>query len=263
MSISLKCLSVFAAIALAFVGCNNKPSNENPDGDVRSSNTYAVVVGVGNSKFAGDCPGAELDATRMYDVISQYAANTKLLVNEDATKSAVMNSIRDGVKNGGLFIFYYSGHGGSEPFPDTGVEEDDGRDEFYCFYDTYMRDNDMWNLIKNASGRVMIIADCCHSKTCFRAPVILDFSNQIPLGATTVENGSINLLVWSGCPDDTYSYGSATGGKFTNTILRYFNSGKSYDSLWNEIENDAELQKYEAVQRTIIGSGFGDKQIFR
>ena len=73
----------------------------------------------------------------------------------------------------------------------------------------------------------------------------------------------IAMLCWSGCPDDTFSYGASSGGQFTNAILRHFNDQKTYEALWNEIKNDKTLRMYENPQSTAIGSGFDGKCIFR
>lgn len=255
----LKSVLVLALALIGISGCKDVPQEES---SLRSSNTYAVVVGMDKSAFAGECPGAAYDAKRMYALLSRYTANIKLLVNEDATKAAVTRAITNGIKDGDLFIFFYSGHGGSEAFPDTGVEEDDGMDEFYCFYDTYMRDNDMWEMISESKGRVVLINDCCHSRTIFRSPSI-SLKSSMGLAAENGQDIQFSLLCWSGCPDNTYSYGSSTGGKFTNTLIKHFNSSYSYEYLWGLISRDDALLKFETPQETIIGEGFTSRQVFR
>lgn len=259
--------SIFAIAAAAFLtafglgGCKDVPE-VNPDIQ-KGSNTWVVTVGMENSKFAGACPGAGIDAERMTKLLGSYATHIKAFSSETATKAAVTKAMKEAAANAELFIFYYSGHGGSEPFADTGSEETDGKDEFFCLYDTWMRDNEVWDIIKNRKGRTMIIADCCHSQTCFRCPIIFDLCRMTSSRDVHIEQGSQNLLVWSGCPDDTYSYGSSTGGKFTNTLLKYFDLRKTYDYLWNEIESDSNLKQYEAVQCTKIGSGFEGRPVFQ
>lgn len=231
----------------------------------KATNTYAVVVGLENSRFAGACPGAGYDADRMYRLVSPYVGNNKVLLRDaNATKANVVNALRNAVArvNDGLVIFYYSGHGGSEPFPDTGMEEVDGHDEFLCLYDTYMRDNEIWNIINKSRGRILLMFDCCHSCTMMRNSM---FKIVPPLAYdhTITENCKFSMLCWSGCPDDTYSYGAPSGGQFTNALLRHFDARKTYEVLWNEIKNDKTLRAYENPQSTILGSGFDGKPIFR
>lgn len=250
------------ALALFFfiVGCK---TGEDIIGNHKASDTYAVVVGMEHSRFAGDCPGAGIDSTRMHNLLSHYASDLVLLQDAKATKAAVVAAIKHGVEQSGtgLFIFYYSGHGGSDPFPDT-KDELDGRDEYFCFYDTYFRDDEMWKLIQQCKGRFLLIADCCHSQTIFSLPSI-DMRRSMPMELRKRDANSVNMLCWSGCPDNTYSYGSATGGQFTNALLRHYTSDKTYDGLWNLIKNDSTLRQYEDPQRTIIGSGFGEARVFR
>ena len=261
----MKKFSVLAAMMLAFcatcVGCKTGAGN---DSVVKSTNTYAVVVGMENSRFAGECPGAGHDADRMFELLKGYSASAVLLRDSNATKANVVNALTRAIEKAGngLVIFFYSGHGGSEPFPDTGIEETDGKDEFYCLWDTWLRDNDMWKMIQKCKGRIMLINDCCHSCTIFRSPKITQ-TRSIPLSIALRRDNSFSMLCWSGCPDDTYSYGASTGGQFTNSLLRHFNSKKTYEYLWNEIKNDKVLRMYENPQSTAIGSGFVSKPIFR
>jgi len=260
---SLSRISLFASAlsVAALIGCTSVDTDSNDPSDRTNSteNTYSIVVGVENSSYAGSCPGALSDSKRMYNLIREYSRSTTLIQDAGATRQRVVEALRKSVQDagdGGLVVFYYSGHGGSNPFPDTGIEETDGKDEFLCLYDTYLRDNEIWDVISKSKSRVLCIFDCCHSRTCFRSPSFT-LSKALPLAATWKEDGPIAMQFWSGCPDDAYSYGSITGGKFTNTIIKYFKTGISYDTLWNLVEKDGSLQQYEKVQRTLMGADFG------
>lgn len=251
---------ISAVTAFVICGCADI-GVEVADSVQRGTNVSAVIVGLSQSQYAGECPGADYDARRMRSLLSAYAGRVIYLENAAATHKAVSEAFREAVKSE-LCIIYYSGHGGSSRFVDTGSEEVDGKDEYLCLYDRYMRDNEIWSIVSQSKGRVFLMFDCCHSKTMFRSPAIT-FSCALPFSATSHESGDVNLMVWSGCPDDTYSYGSESGGEFTNALLRHFAPTKTYDCLWNEIESDTALRKFEAVQRTIIGSGFTAKPVFR
>ena len=249
------------SLCAVLVGCKHE---ETYVVAAKSTNTYVVVVGMENSKFAGSCPGAGYDADRMYKLLSQYTSNIVLFRDSNATKANVANALKSAITqaNDGLVIFYYSGHGGSEPFPDTGIEETDGHDEFLCLWDTYMRDNEIWNLINKSRGRFFMLTDSCHSETQFRNPVfritpILSFDHELR------EDRTFSLLCWSGCPDKDYSYGASTGGQFTNALLRHFYKNLSYEQLWALIKNDKTLRAYENPQSTVLGNGFTAKPIFR
>ena len=232
---------------------------------VRTNSTYVVVVGMENSKMAGRCDGAGMDAERMYNLLSRYTPNIVKFRDNQATKSTVVNALKQAIddsKDDGLVIFFYSGHGGSDPFSDTGMEETDGKDEYLLLWDTYLRDNEIWNIISKSKSRVMMVVDACHSQSIMRSS---GFSLNPPLAwdHNMSDNVNFSLLCWSGCPDDTYSYGSSSGGQFTNALLRHFNGNKTYEQLWNEIKNDKTLRSYENPQSTVIGKGFEGKEVFR
>lgn len=257
-----KLIGLLAVVFLVgYSGCKTD-GNVNPS--TKSATTSIVVVGMENSRFAGECPGAGYDADRMAKILAQFSTNVVLLRDGAATKSAVVNALTKAIETAGdgLVIFFYSGHGGSDPFHDTGTEEEDGKDEYYCFYDTYMRDNEMWQMIQKCEGRIMLINDCCHSKTLYRSPKIT-LKATMPLAYAANARAAKSMLCWSGCPDNTYSYGSSTGGQFTNALLRHFGENKTYEALWNEIKNDRTLRQYEDPQKTVIGNGFDGKLIFR
>ena len=73
----------------------------------------------------------------------------------------------------------------------------------------------------------------------------------------------VSMLCWSGCPDDTFSYGSDRGGEFTNTLLEKFKRGQTYKELWEKIVEDKSLQEFEIVQETVVGGDFRDREAFR
>lgn len=256
--------SIVMLVGMVATGCKHNTENSETEittvDSAKATATYAVVIGMENSRFAGSCPGAALDADRMYEVIKAEAKHTVLLKDQSATKAKVAAAIAEGIEKSGdgLFILYYSGHGGSEPFADTGIEESDGRDEFLCLYDTYMRDNEIWRLISKSKGRVFLCFDACHSQTMFAVPCV---RMAPPLGFDHKLTGSakFSMLCWSGCPDANYSYGAATGGQLTNTLLKFYHPGVTYEQLWKYIKNDRNLQYYENPQSTVIGDGFDDR----
>ena len=234
----------------------------------KSTNTSAVIIGMETSKFAGDCPGEKIDSQRMKALVGQYTDDVAYFSDETATHDAVKAAMVKAIAKGGLTIIYYSGHGGSQKFWDTGAEEVDGQDEFLCLYDTYMRDNEIWSIISKSQGRVWLVFDCCHSATMFRVPCFtmraaMQFTRDGARESGQRDGDGFSMLCWSGCPDDTYSYGSTTGGQFTNALLRHFAANKSYEYLWSEIKADSTLKKYEDCQQTVIGTGFTGKAVFR
>lgn len=250
---------VAAGIATIVAGCHTEDANIDVD---PSNTTYVVTVGMENSAKFGSCPGAEYDATRMTSLLKNYTPNVVSFISSEANKAKVVTAMKEAVAKAELFIFYYSGHGTTSNSGNPA--ETDGQDELLCLNDDYFLDDDIWEIISQSKGRVMLVFDCCHSKTMYRAKNPITFAKQFKaLKATTNETGPINMICWSGCPDDTYSYGSSSGGEMTNSLLRHFDANKSYKELWTEMEADDTLQSYEEIQCTIMGADFGDTKVFQ
>lgn len=241
-------IAVFAAFTLA--GCINGQGG----GTGKAS---AVVVGVENG-FAGKCDGALKDATDMTETLRPYSSNLTTLKDKQATASAVIAAMEKAVQSD-LAIIYFSGHGGSQPSTDE--FETDGRDEFICCYDTGVVDNRIWEVVRMAKGRVFFIFDCCHSETMFRSPGIKFFektNNAFKAGAQP------KMLCWSGCPDSSYSYGSASGGEFTTALRKYASKDRTYSQVWKKISSDEGLKRHQTIRSTKLGDFDADNvKIFR
>lgn len=237
---------------------------------VKKNNISVVIVGMEYSRTFGSCPGAKKDAENMRRILSKYTDNITFFTDSEATRIRVANALKKAVESD-LCIFCYSGHGGSERFSDTGSEEKDGKDEFLCLNDNYLRDNDIWKILKTAKGRVVMYFDCCHSSDMFRTqnPFAMGFgavgtsTERGPKGQTLfVKDDNVNALAWAGCHESTVSWGSSAGGQLTNTLVKYFNQELTYDELWEKIANDSSLLRAEIPYRIIIGKPFGNKKVF-
>ena len=219
-----------------------------------------LVIGMEYSYVFGQCTGSRIDSNKMFELLKPYSSSIILLQDSNATKENVVKAWKT-VMDADLTIIYYSGHGGSERFETTGPEEIDGKDEYLCLEDTYLLDNEIWQLLQQSKGRVIFIADCCHSETMFRSPGFSFTLSQKLLSAGS-ERAPLNLQMWSGCADNTYSYGDSTGGELTKRLLKYFNANMTYDELWDKLQSDQSLKRYEIIKRTKLGIDFGDKKIF-
>lgn len=217
-----------------------------------------LAIGMENSKSSGACEGAEKDARTMFNLAKARCERTKLLLSADATKANVIREMTETCKSD-LAIIFFSGHGGQQKARLKG-DEADGKDELIGLYDQTMLDNEIWNIVSNAQGRVFTIFDCCHSETMYKGLVGV----RPPSVPAIQVSGSLNLLCWSACADNTYAYGDNGGGMLTNAIYRNFSAGLTYDKLWDKLTSDKNLAQFEAVRRTVIGasSGFSKKKIF-
>lgn len=256
-------------ITLMFGGCTNTGDEQggwtNPDDSYtipeKNMNMGVVIVGMEKSQVAGNCPGSFKDHMVMGDILSIYTDNIVKLANENATKSAVTAALTDAIAKYEFVVFYYSGHGGGQKFDNTGPEEVDNQDEFLCFYDAFMLDNEVWSIISKSKGRVFLIFDCCHSETMFKSP---QFTFKKALKCMRSSRGdNFQMLCWSGCPDNTYSYGSPAGGMFTNVIAEYMMLSSTYQQLWDKVSTDKGLLKSQTPKQTIIGPWDMDAYIFQ
>lgn len=230
----MKKLLIMAALA-ALTGCITVPS----------SDTAVVVIGMENSKAYGNCPGAKIDSNRMSELLGKYGKVTKLQ-DAQATRSAVQTALARGASKDFLII-YYSGHGGQAGHGDP--SEVDKKDEYLCLWDGPMYDNELWAVIQSAK-RTMLIIDACHSETMYR-------SLSLKASAARIAGSKGEFLCWSGCPDNTFSYGDASGGKFTNALRRNYASYYTYDQVWEGISKDKTLAKYQLPKRSKTGSWGG------
>lgn len=229
------------------------------------NNIGALVVGVADGKVAGPCPGSDLDA-RNFDILcAEKNIKTTVLINNHATYSSVKRKLSQLCKTYDTAIFYFSGHGGQtlelNPYVNP---EPDHKDEFLCLYDLAMRDNDIWQIISKAKGRVICIFDCCHSATMYRAPM---FTDKIRFGAPIVTNfvDAVNtggMFILSGSPDDRYSYGSTAGGQLTNAIRKHYKD-KTYAELFELLENDKKLRSYQRPICTLINGFNADVEFLK
>lgn len=249
----MKKLLVAAMLMVLVSGCIN-----GIDQIITGEKTSVVVVGVENG-FAGKCPGSLKDADDMGRLLKKYSSDVQVFKDARATSAAVYAAMSKAVK-ADLAVIYFSGHGGSQR--SLNYDEADGADEYICCFDQEILDDDIWKLVLSAKGRVFFIFDCCHSETMFRTPGVTMRRAAARLAAPR-SSGHVSMLCWSGCPDDSYSYGSDYGGDFTSAILKHVQSGKSYDDVWKKVSTDAALARQQKVCATKIGNFDSKKTIFR
>jgi hypothetical protein len=236
------------------------------------SDTGCLVVGMEKSRKYGACPGAGVDGDRMAEALEDYG-DVIHLSNSEAQGCTFKSALQQ-VCRKELAIVYYAGHGGRSK---SGSSES-GYSEHLCLDDGPFWDHEIWKTVSCAAGRVVLIFDCCHSGHMYRhagfegewtgvkylhadelEPLYPGFEFSL-LRTRAIAAGEHDILVWSGCPAESYSYGDASGGVFTNGILKGASSVfATYDSVWKSAKRAAESQK---PVRTVIGTGF-DGLVFR
>ena len=254
-----------------------------------TSKVSYLCVGMENSKRFGECPGCELDAKRLYSLMkTRLGYEGTVLISDEATKSSVVKQLKNGIEGtpeDGLFLFFYSGHGGQEVLGGKEPDGADRPDEYLCLYDTYMVDDEIWDVVSKCRGRVFMYFDACHSATMYRS-VASDLSKSVgtkrskrvatalalnenafveskgftfkpekfvratPLEVTT--RSSPRILCWSGCKEEEYSYGGNNGGTLTISVIKSWEDGISYDSLWEKAYQG--VNKSQPTQHPVVTS---------
>lgn len=256
-------LTTFLAIATMTIAVGCKTINKHMFEQADKKSTGVLCIGMENSRYAGNCPGAGIDATRMHRLLKKYSDNATLLISQQATKAVVVQKMVEACQKD-LAIIFYSGHGGDQKqsaATKINFVEPSGKDQFLCLYDKQMLDDEIWNIICGAKGRVVLICDCCHSGTMFRAP--MNFAAKKADEEVFGAGKEPRLWYIGGCIDQSYSYGDANGGLLTNAFLQKFKEERTYDSMWRLLHNDKYLNQSEQVQNAVIGESFKDYLIFR
>jgi hypothetical protein len=292
-------MAVIAAALLA--GCVKTGANVpqiSTGSDVKAS---YLVVGMEHSGRFGDCPGCELDARRITNMIKSQGYSGETLVSDKATKSDVVKKLKAGIEStpeDGLFMFFYSGHGGQEYLGGKEPDGSDRQDEYLCLYDTYMMDDEIWDIVSKCRGRVFLYFDACHSATMYRSvkselaakkdprkasalavnPDEVEKMIQrakgftfrpekfIKASAMVLEGArpSARILCWSGCEEAEYSYGGKKGGTLTICMLANWKSGITYDALWSKTRaNVLEYQPGQHPVQTVVGDFQKSAEAFR
>lgn len=275
-------IAIIAAALLA--GCVNTGSADPQTSNVKAS---YLVVGMERSSRFGDCPGCELDARRITNMIKWHGYEGETLISEKATRSEVVRKLKSGIDNtpeDGLFLFFYSGHGGQERLGGKEPDGADAKDEFLCLYDTYMLDDEIWDIVSKCRGRVFLYFDACHSATMYRSvkseilaksgpkkavalavdPKDLEktkgfmFRPEKFVKASAMDLGGSNpsprILCWSGCDEAEYSYGGNKGGTLTICMLNNWKSGMKYEALWDKTRSDVlRCQPDQHPVQTFVG----------
>jgi hypothetical protein len=181
-----------------------------------------------DSKKAGRCPGADVDAKISMMLADQMGFDTRLLENETATYKNVitaLNAMVDGVQAGSTLFLFWSGHGGQ--IKDISGDEIDGMDECLYPYDNYLVDDELADIFERvpAGVRVFFICDTCHSSTMARSRLVSP--------AVVSRSFKASLLLFAGCAEGKVSFGTSAGGYFTTALLDSWRDGITYEQWFD------------------------------
>jgi hypothetical protein len=252
-------------LCLACCGCVSQPTavpestplpaqNDGLHGQVRG-----VFCGVLTSSPTGSnpCPGADVDAISLGKSADANGVDGVVLLTSQCTweniKATVMRQSQ-GLKGGDMLVLTLSGHGAQ--LPDDNGDEADGIDEALVLYTAdptatadVIRDDrvmsellePLWRAVPGLD--VLLITDTCFSQGNFRT--MWSWVTQAkPKTRSLVQprvaiDGALIQIAMS--RENQYSYGTATGGTGTQTLLAMM------------APKDGRLQVFSAT-RLIMGS---------
>jgi metacaspase-1 len=131
--------------------------------------------------------GCVNDANAMRTLAKDQRFSTLRLINEQATRAAVIRAIGEAGKtldSDETLLLTYSGHGGQ--VPDANGDEDDGRDETWVLFDGMLIDDELYQLWSSFKRgvRIIMISDSCHSGTVLRVREFREaLTAQVSVGA--------------------------------------------------------------------------------
>jgi hypothetical protein len=261
----MKKLIIYTLILTLICGCKVTEPTPLP------TSATAVLVGIGYKcdKKELQKKGADLDVQTMKEtIVSTYYDNYKVglqkpncryfvLQDNKATiqnvKTAIYNAIHDE-----LAIIYFSCK--STQVASNDPVEIDGLDECLQLYNGILRDNEIWDIISLAKGRVFIIFDTSNSSTMFRNSLNdnADILMNIDIGNTS----KLNITCWSACLDNEVLPEKSTGGKLTSQLYFKFSSKEqTYQQVFDKILKS--LSNKQNINKTVIGEDFSNRSMFR
>jgi len=175
-------LSLFAVVVL---GASSLSCSASAGGAPEEKKKLALLIGIDEYEKVSDLDGCVNDVENMKSLLRDKfdfeEANIKVLVNEQATRKAILDTFQQHLiaraNQGDLVVFHYSGHGsqmrdaagGDEPdqYDETIVPQDSRTDEVFDIPDDSI--NSLLQLLSEKTDNVTFILDSCHSGTGTRA----------------------------------------------------------------------------------------------
>jgi len=180
--------------------------------------------------WEGKLPDCEYDATKAADLWKSYGIPTITLLTENATRNKCYEALKKSIselQTGDLLIVWISGHGGQ--MPDYSGDETDQLDEYVCAYDGAVTDDTINEWLSEVPKGICIlwICDTCHSGTMYK--VLPPVFNQ-----KAVSNFKGQLILISGCAEDSYSVSTGRGGVLSNALQNVSPKNKSPKKWFEE-----------------------------
>ena len=244
----------------------------------------ALVIGIGHypQESGWQTIHGDIDADSISVMLWNAGYdNVNILKNSAATKSAIVQAFRLLARQasvGDIVYVHFSGHG--QQMIDLNGDEPDNRDESWIPYDAYKQPNpndrgekhlvdDQIGLLLDSvyakvgeSGRIVVVADACHSGTStrgwfFRRGTRQTFPYQNSLAVKSSANHPWLLI--SACRDDQLNseLRKPAMGLLSFAICTAVRNSKSTDNLsfLSELQRIVNSNKPHDLDQTIVVTG--------
>lgn len=226
----------------------------------------AVCVGINYIDTEFELAGCINDADDWAQLLAVNGVDSSVLAEKQATRATILSSLKRLVKQakaGDVVYFTYSGHG--TWLPDRSGDETDRRDEALCPIDMddgagLILDDELHDIFTTLKpdARLVLITDCCHSGTMFRAvpghaadgrtkPRFIPSSKfkTLPKAAAVKRSNAAlpGVVHFSACTDKEVAADAEIGGRpcgaFSYYATRAFGArGATYESAFTRIRNN-------------------------
>lgn len=216
--------------------------------DVESS-TYQVPKDIKGIKYPA-LKACENDA-RAYAKLSveKDFSQIRLLLGSNATTDnfrAVMADYSKELRKGDLFLLSFSGHGAQVP-DFSGDEQKDMLDEVWCFHDSIILDDELYDLWKyfDSGVRIFVVSDSCHSGDMLKGngSPIKPTGKRMFSEVSDIDSINASVQIFAACREnqvarEKHNETKVWHGAFTNCLLKNLanNPIQSYDSLFKEVQ---------------------------
>ncbi|MCI0391593.1 MAG: caspase family protein [Acidobacteria bacterium] len=208
--------------------------------------------------------GCVNDAQDMSALAAAQGFQTKLLLNHQATTTAVSGEIENAANQlggGDFFLLTYSGHGSQLINELNGDYEPDGLDETWVLFDRNLIDDELtvlWSKFQ-PDVRILVISDSCNSGTVnqpfqpgrrtrgIRRRIQVGHMSKFRKNYDAIRSGLPNLerldigasvLSLSACEDGQSADDGMENGAFTGALLRVWDNGAflgDYNLLYDRL----------------------------
>ena len=202
---------------------------------ITSPHIIALQFGLEYTNTIYSLKGTANDCRNVHNYLNALSCENYLFLDSDQriTKKFFIDKIRfyrdqlkqSTVSNKVLFI-HYAGHG--IQLNDYNNDEEDGKDEAFCFHDEnnfgnldFYRDDEFHDLLMEdpiPNLTIFVVPDCCHSGT------LIDLHTYDPMTKTIILNNQKSaklpkIIEISGCRDNQTAKEYAGNGYLTSSLL--------------------------------------------